>query len=84
MLEDGAIAFRLPVGATDLAIVENVETDYGAHTTSYPMGRARLKRDGTRAETRFGLLAKWTSPFKLGGVGVSSVDYWQPRCAHQQ
>jgi len=28
------------------------------------MSRARLKRDGTRAETRFGLSAKRTSPFK--------------------
>jgi len=28
-------------------------------------GTARLKRDGTRAETRFGLSAKRTSPFKL-------------------
>ena len=47
--------------------------------------RARLKRDGTRAETRFGLSAKRKSPFKLaGGEGVSSVDYWQPRCAHQR
>jgi len=26
-----------------------------------------LKRDGTRAETRFGLSAKRTSPFKLAG-----------------
>jgi len=43
---------------------------------------AGLKRDGTRAETRFGLSAKRTSPFKSAG-GVSSVDYWQPRCAHQ-
>ena len=32
-------------------------------------GRARLKRDGTRAETRFGLSAKRTSPFKLAGRG---------------
>jgi len=32
--------------------------------------RARLKRDGTRAETRFGLSAKWTSPFKLVGGSV--------------
>jgi hypothetical protein len=38
MLEDGVIAFRLTVGATDLANVENVETNYGAHTASYPMG----------------------------------------------
>jgi len=28
-----------------------------------------LKRDGTRAETRFGLSAKRTSPFKLAGRG---------------
>jgi hypothetical protein len=44
--------------------------------------RLRLKCDGTRAETRFRLSAKRTSPFKSAG-GVSSVDYWQPRCAHQ-
>ena len=43
----------------------------------------RLKCDGTRAETRFRLLAKRTSPFK-SAEGVSSVDYWQPRCAHQR
>jgi len=42
----------------------------------------RLKCDGTRTETRFRFLAKRTSPFKSAG-GVSSVDYWQPRCAHQ-
>ena len=28
--------------------------------------------------------AKRTSPFKSAGGGVSSVDYWQPRCAHQR
>ena len=41
--------------------------------------RARLKRDGTRAETRFGLLAKWTSPFKLSGGQFSqllAVEVW--------
>jgi hypothetical protein len=46
-------------------------------------GRLRLKCDGTRAETRFRLSAKRTSPFK-SSVGVSSVDYCQPRCAHQR
>ena len=86
--------------------------------------RARLKCDGTRAETRFSLSAKRTSPFKSAGGrqfsrllaaelcasavvmldtpcsevvwrvlathciyisgAVSSVDYWQPRCAHQR
>jgi len=33
---------------------------------------ARSKRDGTRAETRFGLSAKRTSQFKLAGVSVQS------------
>jgi hypothetical protein len=44
--------------------------------------RLRLKRNGTRAETRFRLSTKRTSPFKRAG-GVSSVDYWQGSCAHQ-
>jgi len=35
---------------------------------------ARLKRGGTRAEIRFGLSAKRTSPFKLAGVGVGAVQ----------
>ena len=43
--------------------------------------RGQLKCDGTRAETS--LSAKRTSPFKSAG-GVSLVDYWQPRCAHQR
>jgi hypothetical protein len=33
----------------------------------------RLKRDGTRAEARFGLSAKWTSPFKSAGASVQST-----------
>ena len=33
------------------------------------IGRLRLKRDGTRAETRFRLSPKWTSPFKSAGRG---------------
>jgi len=45
--------------------------------------RGQLKCDGTRAETRFRLSTKRTSPFESVG-GVSSVDYWQPRCAHQR
>ena len=36
-------------------------------------GRARLKRDGTCAETRFGLSAQRTSPFKLAGRSVQST-----------
>jgi hypothetical protein len=33
----------------------------------------RLKCDGTRAETRFRLSAKWTSPFKSAGASVQST-----------
>jgi hypothetical protein len=36
-------------------------------------GRLRLKCDGTRAETRFSLSAKPTSPFKLAGASVQST-----------
>jgi hypothetical protein len=35
--------------------------------------RLRLKCDGTRAETRFGLSAKRTSPFESAGVSVQST-----------
>ena len=35
--------------------------------------RLRLKRDGTRAETRFRLTAKRTSPFKSAGASVQST-----------
>jgi len=45
--------------------------------------RLLSKCDGTRAENRFRLSAKRTSPFK-SAWGVSSFDYWQPRCAHQR
>jgi hypothetical protein len=36
-------------------------------------GRLRLKCDGTRAETRFRLSAKRTSPFKSAGGSVQST-----------
>jgi len=36
-------------------------------------GRLRLKCDGTRAETRFRLSAKRTSPFKSAGPSVQST-----------
>ena len=42
--------------------------------------RLRLKCDGTRAETRFHLLAKWTSPVKLGGGSVQSTAGGQGVC----
>jgi len=36
-------------------------------------GTGQLKRDGTHAETRFNLSAKWTSPFKSAGASVQST-----------
>jgi hypothetical protein len=52
---------------------------FQTHSTG---GRLRLKCDGTRAETRFRLSAKRTSPFKSVG-SVSSVYYWQASRTHQ-
>jgi hypothetical protein len=37
------------------------------------VGRLRLKCDGTRAETKFRLSAKRTSPFKLTGASLQST-----------
>jgi len=51
------------------------------NTSVWLRGRGQLKCDGTRAETRFRLSTKRMSPFKSAGGGVSSVDWWQPRCA---
>ena len=45
----------------------------GISRLSLRVDRARLKRDGTRAETRFGLSEKWTSPFKSAGESVQST-----------
>jgi hypothetical protein len=42
------------------------------HKLSF-VGRLRLKCDGTRAETRFRLSAKRTSPFKSTGASVKST-----------
>jgi len=42
-------------------------------TDGHYEGIARSKRDGTRAETRFRLSAKRTSPFKSAGVLVQST-----------
>ena len=57
---------------------------YRSHIHLYPKdqtrrfipnaGRLRLKCDGTRAETRFRLSAKRTSPFKSAGASVQSTN----------
>ena len=58
------------------------------HTVSYcnrylqQLSIVRAERDCTRAETRFRLSPETDESIQIGG-GVSSVDCWQPRCAHQ-
>jgi len=75
-----AHSFRKLNGALNMT---RVSCKWGYANSMVITGRGQLKSDGTRAETRFRLSAKRTSPFKSAG-GVSSVDYWQPRCAQQR
>ena len=44
-----------------------------SHCTPSYRGRVRLKRDGTRVETRFRLSPKLTGPFKSAGASVQST-----------
>ena len=46
---------------------------FSSEPVSLLVGRGQLKRDGTRAETRFSLSAKRTSPFKSAGASVQST-----------
>ena len=53
-----------------------VVCDLGNETETqngYSGGRLRLKRNGTRAETRFRLSAKRRSPFQSAGTSVQST-----------
>ena len=50
-----------------------LEGNGGSNGRNYILGRLRLKCDGTRAETRFLLSEKRTSPFKLAGASVQST-----------
>ena len=53
-----------------IKIVKNAQ----CHSLRAEFGvKLRLKRDGTRAETRFRLSAKRTSPFKSAGASVQST-----------
>jgi hypothetical protein len=49
------------------------ETLHLTRLFNVPIGRLRLKRDGTRAETIFRLSAKRTSSFKSAGASVQST-----------
>jgi hypothetical protein len=65
-------------GSTDEAIVtgKSAPLNVFQHTwkrtkrRAIMIGRLHLKCDGTRAETRFCLQPKWTSPFKSAGESV--------------
>jgi hypothetical protein len=71
------------VRVTALTLSSAVRTLITSKPSAYcKVGRLRLKCDGTRAETRFHLSTKRTSPFK-SARGVSSVHYWQASCTHQ-
>jgi hypothetical protein len=67
----------LPLVCQIIMTVEPRYNDTGLYDTS-PIatnlyGRLRLKCEGTRAETRFRLSAKRTSPFKSAGASVQST-----------
>ena len=56
------------------ACFTNVPPEHVALTSNVSIaGRPRLKCDGTRAETRFRLSPKRTSPFKSAGASVQST-----------
>jgi len=54
-------------------MVASLRGSVGTGTKEDESSIARSKREGTRAETRFGLPAKRTSPFKSAGVSVQST-----------
>jgi len=74
-------AMTLPVFSSQAVFVALVllhpDGPHGKHS------RLRLKCDGTRAETRFRLSGDTDESIYIG-EGVSSVEYWQPMCAHQR
>ena len=52
---------------------QNVQSGSETHPACSSVGRGQLKRDGTRAEIRFRLSAKRTSPFKSAGASFQST-----------
>ena len=73
-LQDTALAHPLVSHRLLVFFSHNVETE-GFPLDSTQLGRFRLhsKCDGTRAETRFRLSAKRTSPFNSAGASVQST-----------
>jgi hypothetical protein len=66
----GGFGFQTPVVAR---FSGPIHTSHETQPASCAMGRLHLKCDGTRAETRFRLSAKRTSPFKSAETSVQST-----------
>ena len=65
---------RLPTNkATSLSLCNSPPRISRDCITNWTLGILRLKCDGTRAEARFRLSAKRTSPFKSAGESVQST-----------
>ena len=69
-LRAGRSGDRMPVEGK---VSAPFRTGPGAYPTSCAVGRGQLKCDGTRAETRFRLSAKRTSPIKSAWASVQST-----------
>ena len=68
-LNDGLSHYLLsPVYVCTMQLTQPLD-----HFLKTVYGIARAERDGTRAETRFRLSPKRTSPFKLVGASVQST-----------
>jgi len=86
-LRAGPSRVCITAGKKDFPFLQNVRRNSGAHPPGViskglsdrgvrlttPCSRLRLKCRGTRAETRFRLSAKRTSPFKSAGASVQST-----------
>ena len=59
--------------ATRFGVPHTIITEMTCRRITVNMCRLRLKCDGTRAQTRFRLSAKRTSPFKSAGASVQST-----------
>jgi len=51
---------------------QEFRVEWDIHMQWVIVGRVKTECDGTRAETRFDLPAKWTSPFISAGLSVQS------------
>ena len=68
-----AVQWRIIVRVST-SLVTYIATPAFLNSRWHKLSRLRLKCDGTRAETRFRLSAKRTSPFKSAGASVQSTS----------